>query len=84
MAEDERLRKCVAAAWDFRATQIKNGVPPVDVMIGLLTVALSTSKSLGESPARFMQIALQVVRKLEGDHAAQVLQLRQPIARRRR
>ena len=83
--EHEQLRKCVADAWDWSAAQLKDGVPPLDVTLSLLAVAITMGKSLlGEAPTKFTQIAMEVVRKLEEARVAEVLQLRPPTPRRRR
>lgn len=44
--EHEQLRKCVADAWDWSAAQLKDGVPPLDVAVALLAVAITMGKSL--------------------------------------
>jgi hypothetical protein len=83
--EHEQLRKCVADAWDWSAAQLKDGVPPLDVALALLAVAITMGKSLlGEAPTKFTQIAMDVVRKLEGARVETLVQLRPPTARRRR
>ena len=46
---------------------LKDGVPPLDVTLSLLAVAITMGKDvLGEAPTKFTQIAMDVVRKLEG------------------
>jgi hypothetical protein len=85
MTDDETLQRCVADARDWSAAQLKDGVPPLDVTMSLLAVAITMGKTLlGEAPTKFTQIAMEVVRKLEGARVETLLQLRPPTARRRR
>jgi len=75
--------------WPARGTgvrrSLKDGVPPLDVTLSLLAVAITMGKDvLGEAPTKFTQIAMDVVRKLEGARVETLLQLRPPTARRRR